>query len=276
MLEVSAFVLFFRVVGGVLAACGIREALLGQLANAGFDASSAATATRNILLNLADANGKLAKALGEPVSDLDGLIDGLKKLNDRGIDLAESLELTDKRSVAAFNTFLSGTDNVKRLRDELANCNGWAQKMADTMGDNMEGSLKSLSSAWEGLNLHINQSNGLLRHFIDWLTKAVRWVDKLGQELDEWIFGDKSGDAVFNKMADDYEKAQQKMSDADKKRAEKSKELRKYAYEHGVAYNGKMITKEEYEAEFGSKEGNKPKTGGLSDKEQKAAEKAAE
>ena len=250
-------------------------ALLGQLANAGFDASSAATATRNILLNLADANGKLAKALGEPVSDLDGLIDGLKKLNDRGIDLAESLELTDKRSVAAFNTFISGTDNVKRLRDELANCNGWAQQMANTMGDNMEGSLKSLSSAWEGLNLHINQSNGLLRHFIDWLTKAVRWVDKLGQELDEWLFGDKSGDAVFNKMADDYEKAQQKMSDADKKRAEKSKELRKYAYEHGVAYNGKMITKEEYEAEFGSKEGNKPKTGGLSAKEQKAAEKAA-
>ena len=46
-------------------------ALLGQLANAGFDASSAATATRNILLNLADANGKLAQALGEPVTTLD-------------------------------------------------------------------------------------------------------------------------------------------------------------------------------------------------------------
>ena len=35
VLEVSAFVLFFRVVGGVLAACGIREALLGQLARLG-------------------------------------------------------------------------------------------------------------------------------------------------------------------------------------------------------------------------------------------------
>lgn len=34
--------------------------LLGVLANAGFDASSAATAGRNIILNLADANGKLA------------------------------------------------------------------------------------------------------------------------------------------------------------------------------------------------------------------------
>ena len=40
-------------------------ALLGSLANAGFDASTAATATRNILLKLVDANGKLAKQLIE-------------------------------------------------------------------------------------------------------------------------------------------------------------------------------------------------------------------
>ncbi len=160
-------------------------ALLGQLANAGFDASSAATATRNILLNLADANGKLAQALGQPVNNLDDLINGLKTLNDRGIDLGESLELTDKRSVAAFNTFLAGTDNVIKLRNELATCDGWAQQMADTMADNMEGSMKSLSSAWEGLNLHINQSNGLLRDLVDALTKAIRWIDKAIGKLDK-------------------------------------------------------------------------------------------
>ena len=225
-------------------------ALLGQLANAGFDASSAATATRNILLNLADANGKLAQALGEPVSDLDGLIDGLKKLNDRGIDLAESLELTDKRSVAAFNTFLSGTDNVKRLRDELANCNGWAQQMADTMGDNMEGSLKSLSSAWEGLNLHINQSNGLLRHFIDWLTKAVRWVDKLGQKLDEWLFGDRSKETVFDRLAEKYD-------------------------DGSFDDNGNIIKTTSQGSDKGSGGGSAGKAKSLSAKEQNAAEKAA-
>ena len=173
-------------------------ALLGQLANAGFDASSAATATRNILLNLADANGNLAQALGQPVNNLDDLINGLKTLNDRGIDLGESLELTDKRSVAAFNTFLAGTDNVIKLRNELATCDGWAQQMADTMADNMEGSMKSLSSAWEGLNLHINQSNGLLRDLVDLLTKVVRWLDKALGKIDnlwqkyKWLItGDK-------------------------------------------------------------------------------------
>lgn len=249
-------------------------ALLGQLANAGFDASSAATATRNILLNLADANGKLAKALGQPVNNLDDLIKGLITLNDRGIDLGESLELTDKRSVAAFNTFLAGTDNVIKLKDELAACDGWAQQMANTMADNMEGSLKSLQSAWEGLNLHINQSNGLLRTLVDWLTKAVRWIDKLGQKLDEHFFGDKTADGVFNKLADDYEKGQQKMSEADKKRAEQSKALRKYAYENNVTYNGRYITKQEYEAEFGTeqKKGSGHK---LSAKELKAQQAAA-
>ena len=65
-------------------------ALMGALRNANFDASSAATATRNILLNLANGSGKLAKALGGPVKDLDGLVAGLKKLKNEGIDLFTS------------------------------------------------------------------------------------------------------------------------------------------------------------------------------------------
>lgn len=66
-------------------------ALLGALADAGFDASSAATATRNILLNLADSNGQLAQALGAPVNNLDDLVAGLQKLTAEGIDLNKAL-----------------------------------------------------------------------------------------------------------------------------------------------------------------------------------------
>ena len=82
-------------------------ALLGKLADAGFDASMSATATRNILLNLADGSGELAKALGGPVNTLPELVAGLKKLKAQGVDLNTTLELTDKRSVAAFNAFLT-------------------------------------------------------------------------------------------------------------------------------------------------------------------------
>ena len=76
--------------------------MLGKLADAGFDASMSATATRNILLNLADGSGKLALELGKPVKTLPDLVDGLKTLRDRGVDLNTTLELTDKRSVSAF------------------------------------------------------------------------------------------------------------------------------------------------------------------------------
>lgn len=151
-------------------------ALLGQLANAGFDASSAATATRNILLNLADANGDLAQSIGHPVKTLDDLVAGLKQLDAEGIDLAKSLELSDKRSVAAFNTFLKGADDVLELRDALNDTNGAAKDMSVVMGDNLEGDIKSLGSAWDDFMLEINDGQGILRTAVQWLTEVIRTV----------------------------------------------------------------------------------------------------
>ena len=173
-------------------------ALLGQLANAGFDASSAATATRNIILNLADANGKLAKALGEPVTNLDELIAGLNKLKDEGIDLGEALDLTDKRSVAAFNTFLQGTETVISLRDELNNANGAAQKMAKTMGDNLAGDTASLTSAWEDLMIEINNGQSILRNAVQWLTNVIRNVGDLYRNVRGWFEDMNQSFGVFN------------------------------------------------------------------------------
>ena len=116
-------------------------ALLGKLSDAGFDASMAATATRNILLNLADSNGKLAKTLGEPVKTLPDLVNGLVKLRDNGVDLNTTLELTDKRSVSAFNAFLTSADKIVPLREQITGVEGELQSMADVMSDNMAGSL---------------------------------------------------------------------------------------------------------------------------------------
>lgn len=128
-------------------------ALLGQLANAGFDASSAATATRNILLNLADSNGQLAQALGGPVTSLDDMVNGMRKLNEEGVDLAKALELTDKRSVAAFTTFLNGADDMLTLRDAITDCKDDFKEMGATMTDNAAGSWAGFQSAIEGLVL---------------------------------------------------------------------------------------------------------------------------
>lgn len=149
------------------------SALLGTLANSGFDASSAATATRNILLMLADSSSKLSTELGRPVTSLDDLSEALQELQARGVDLGEMFELTDKRSVAAFATFVQGSDKLIELRNSVTDCNDALKTMVDERMDTMEGSLKKLSSAWEGLNLAINSDNGLLRDVTDALTEVI-------------------------------------------------------------------------------------------------------
>ena len=142
-------------------------ALLGKLADAGFDASMSATATRNILLNLADGSGKLAQALGGPVKTLPELVDGLQRLKEQGIDLNSTLEMTDKRSVAAFNAFLTASDKIVPLRDQITGVEDDLNKMADTMGNNVQGALYNLSSAWESLMLTIMDNTGAMKDFID-------------------------------------------------------------------------------------------------------------
>ncbi len=175
-------------VGPVAHAFGLSledtTALLGQLANAGFDASSAATATRNIILKLCDANGDLARALGGPVKNADDLAAGLQKLNAEGVDLAKALELTDKRSVAAFSTFLAQAGSLTELRDAISGANEEFNNMAGTMADNVAGSMAGLKSAAEELMLKISEgTEGPIKDLIDGLTWLVR---SLGDAV-EWM-----------------------------------------------------------------------------------------
>ena len=149
-------------------------ALLGALANAGFDASSAATATRNIILNLADANGKLAKSIGGPAKSFDEIIDGMIRLRQAGIDLNAALEMTDRRSVAAFSALLSGAESARELRASLEDVSGELNRISEERLNTVEGSTKLLKSAWEGLTLAFEKSNGTIKETIDWLTKLVQ------------------------------------------------------------------------------------------------------
>ena len=207
-------------------------ALLGALANAGFDASSAATATRNILLNLANSNGKLAKSLGGSVKTFPDLIEGLKKLDEKGIDLATTLELTDKRSVAAFNTFLSGADSAMELRESLDDVDGELQRIADERLNTVQGSIKLLQSAWEGFILQMSGSKGVIKSVIDFLTSAVtkftEWLfpsARVAGQADEYTKTFTSeyklnGDEAAMKKMDEWEAAAQAELDRAKQRAE--------------------------------------------------------
>lgn len=180
-------------------------ALLGALANAGFDASSAATATRNIILNLANANGKLAKQLGGSAKTFDEIINSLIALRKSGIDLNDALEMTDKRSVAAFSALLSGAESARDLRASLEDVSGELTRISEERLNTVEGSTKLLQSAWEGLTLSFQKSNGAIKETIDWLTRLIT-------KMNEFLFPgqaatQQSADFWVKTWSEQYEKA---------------------------------------------------------------------
>lgn len=186
-------------------------ALLGSLANAGFDASTAATATRAILLNLANSSGKLAKELGRPVKTLDEMMDAFIELRKSGIDLADALELTDKRSVSAFAAFLSGAEATKELRAQLNDVSGILADIAEQRLQTVSGQTDILKSAWDGLVLSFQSSNGTIKETIMWLTRLInkinellfpnqasqqQWAETYTKQFSEYFTGDNAEEAV--------------------------------------------------------------------------------
>ena len=155
-------------------------ALLGKLADSGFEASTMGTALRKILLTLADSNGDLAKTLGRSVNNFDDLIPALIELRRSGIDLNGVLELTDVRSVAAFSTFLDGAESAKKLKDSLMDVQGVAKEMAETQLDNLAGDMIKAKSAWDGFILSLQEGDGelsnALRKTIQLFNDAVNYL----------------------------------------------------------------------------------------------------
>ena len=149
------------------------SAFLGVLANNGFDASSAATALRNILLNLANANGKLAQGIGHTARTFPEIIQAFKELRDKGVDVSAVLEMTDKRSAAAAIALIESADAADELKRSLDGADGSLDTMASTMSDNVIGSVKALQSAWEGLTLAFEGSKGPIKWVVDRLTDIL-------------------------------------------------------------------------------------------------------
>ncbi len=189
-------------------------ALLGALANAGFDASSAATATRNILLNIADSSGDLAKALGKPVKTFPEMIAGLQSLNEKGLSLAETLDLTDKRSVSAFNQFLRGAGDAQELREALENVDGELERIASERMNTLEGATKRLKSAWEGFILSMKGSSGFLKQITEDLAGMIQMLtpgSRHNNNVDVVVQQIKDGEKTTEMIAEHIEINQKKI-----------------------------------------------------------------
>lgn len=205
--------------------------LLGKLSDAGMDASMSATATRNILLNLADANGKLAKALGQPVRNIEELQDALVKLDKKGVDLNTMLELTDKRSVAAFARFKDGASTMTEFKKSITDVNDEMKKAAEERVNNLSGSLTKLSSAWNELMLMFSGSSGTLKTTVDFMTILVVKLQEFSS----------TGTELAEKLVNDAKKASREIA--------KHYKVEEYYYKNIAAIKGRLINQGVKEAD---------------------------
>lgn len=145
---------------------------LEQLAKAGFDASTAGTALRSIIMSLERQSNDEFKP------SVVGLTQAFANLQAAQLTLTDYQGTAGKMFAAQAMSLAENAEAAKRMAEEITGT-ATATEQAGTNVANLDGALKSLSSAWEALNLHINSSNGFLKDAVVGLTDVVRCVDTL-------------------------------------------------------------------------------------------------
>ena len=151
---------------------------LEQLAKAGFDASTAGTALRSIIMNLEkQANNDFKPSVV-------GLTQAFENLGKANLSIVGYQELTGKMFASQAKALADAAGEARDMTSAITGTNT-AEEQAKTNTDNLEGSIKALSSAWEGFNLHLNSSNGIFRDIVDGLKDVVVWADNVITKLGE-------------------------------------------------------------------------------------------
>ena len=150
------------------------SAKLAVLANAGLDASISGTSLRNIYLELERRGLTFDQAMN--------------KINSSQNEASASLELFGKRGATAGIILAENTEKIKEFDLSFRNADGSAKEMADTMLNNVRGSAIILKSAWEGLILRTNESEGALKGFLDTLTAVVSAINTKGKPAIDSMF----------------------------------------------------------------------------------------
>lgn len=149
-----------------------------QLAQAGVDASSAGTQLKNIMLKLESSSDNNLKP------SVVGLNTAIKNLGEQHLNTTELTKKFGTENVAAALTLIKTAESADKLTKSITNTNT-AEEQQKKNNDNLDGSLKNLSSKWEAFNLAINEGNGLIRSCVDVTADLVGWMTKLITKTDD-------------------------------------------------------------------------------------------
>ncbi|EMZ4119302.1 phage tail tape measure protein [Escherichia coli] len=187
--------------GPVAAKLGISleeaAAMAGMLASNGLRGSDAGTAMRASLSRLASppkAAADAVKELGVSVADARGK---MRPMEDVLLDLYKATQKYGQvdqvsffKDIAGEEAFVglqtlvaaAGSGELQKLTRELQGARGEVDRVAKVMADNLDGDLKNLDSAWEGLRIRISDLvDGPLRSVTQWLTRVLEKITSLAQ-----------------------------------------------------------------------------------------------
>jgi len=130
-------------------------AMMAKLSDSGIEASIAGTSLRNILLKMQDPTSELSIRFGKTISGLDELVPAMKQFVAEGGSMADIMEVVDLRQAAAFEQMITSADGTLALRDSLLEANGEGERMADIVGDTLQGAFLKFKSALQGVSIEV-------------------------------------------------------------------------------------------------------------------------
>ena len=152
---------------------------IGLMANNGTKASEAGTALRAMMTRLsappketAEAFAQISQETGIMISPIDELTGKVKPLREVFIQMRNALKNYDEvqrvafgkkiagmYGTAGFNAIVKSTDeDFNKLVNAIDNADGASERMANTMQDNLRGSLIATKSAMYDLNVEVGKS----------------------------------------------------------------------------------------------------------------------
>ena len=173
-------------------------ALLSKMADQGYKGSEAGTALSAIIrdmsnsmedgaIKIGDTSVAVADAQGnyrdliDIITDVENVV-GKMSETDRTTALSTSFTAD---SIKGMNLLLNaGADNIKEFEENLSDMaviEGFASKSAQTMNDNLEGDMKSLSSASEGVQIAL--SNKLTPSLRDLAQNGTKYLQEFNKAL---------------------------------------------------------------------------------------------
>lgn len=195
-----------KYVGSTAGALGIDMGDLsvgiGLMANAGIKGSQAGTALRAGLVNLVKPTDQMAKAMDEYgiaiQKNSDGSVDFMGTMEHLREKLGKLDETTQanvistifgKEAMAGWSAIINATDkDFQNLSKAIAESDGVAQSMADTMMEGAGGALTEMKSALEGVAITIGERlTPYIEKFADWISQLCRKFQELSPETQNAI-----------------------------------------------------------------------------------------